>query len=93
MLDTTRTRLLVDSVFQYGGLLAADSLDLDPAARAVANSMAIPLLELGNAAAQRRDQARALVYLRRAYHLSPTPALAAVLQQIESQGVQSLFRP
>jgi len=93
MVDTARTRLLVDSVFQYGGLFAADSLDLEPAARAVANSMSIPFLELGNAAAQRRDQAGALAYLRRAYHLSPTEPLAAVLRQIETQGVQSLFRP
>ena len=93
MLDTARTALLVDSVFRFGGLFAADSLDLEPAARQVATSFSIPFLELGNAAAQRRDQPRALAYLRRAYHLNPTPALAEVIRQVETKGVQSLFRP
>jgi hypothetical protein len=93
MLDTARTRLLVDSVFRYGALFAADTLDLEPAARQVASSLSIPFLELGNAAAQRRDQPRALAYLRRAYHLNPTPALADVIRQVETKGVESLFRP
>ena len=93
MLDTARTALLADSVFQYGRLFVADSLDLEPAARQVASSLSIPFLELGNAAAQRRDQPRALAYLRRAYHLNPTPALAEVIRQVETKGVQSLFRP
>jgi len=93
MLDTARTRLLADSVFRYGALLAADTLDLEPAARQVASSLSIPFLELGNDAAQRRDQPRALAYLRRAYHLNPTAALAEVIRKVETQGVESLFRP
>ncbi len=93
LLDTARTALLVDSVFRYGRLFEADTLDLEPAARQVATSLSIPFLELGNAAAQRRDQGRSLAYLRRAYHLNPTPALATVIHQIETQGIQSLFRP
>ena len=93
MLDTARTGLLVDSVFHYGGLFAADTLDLEPAARTVATSLSIPFLELGNAAAQRHDQPRTLVYLRRAHHLNPTQALADVIRQVETKGVESLFRP
>ncbi len=93
MVDPARTALLVDSVFQYGALFTADSWDLDPAARQVTTSLSIPLLELGNAAALRRDQARALDYLRRAYHLNPSKPLADVIRRVETEGVQSLVRP
>jgi hypothetical protein len=91
MVDTVRTRLLVDSVFQYGKLFAADSLALEPAAQQVATSFSIPFLELANAAAQRGDQREALTRLRQAYHLNPTPALADVIRRVESEGIQSLF--
>ena len=69
--DTARTRLLVDSVFQYGNLFSSDTLKLEPAAELVARSFAIPYLELANAAHLRGDSARADAYLRRAYHLNP----------------------
>jgi hypothetical protein len=72
---------------------AADLLDLDPAARQVTTSLSIPLLELGNAAALRRDQAGALAYFRRAYHLNPSEALADIIRRVDSAGVESLFRP
>lgn len=91
MVDTARTRLLVDSVFQYGKLFAADSLVLEPAAQQVATSFSIPFLELANAAAQRGDQRDALTRLRQAYHLNPTGALADVIRRVESEGIQSLF--
>jgi hypothetical protein len=93
MVDPARSALLADSVFRYGGLFAADSLDLEPAARQIAISLSIPFLELGNAAALRRDQPRALAYLRRAYHLNPSRPLADVIHRVETEGVQSLFRP
>jgi hypothetical protein len=93
MVDPARTALLADSVFRYGGLFAADALDLDPASRQVTTSLSIPLLELGNAAALRRDQPQALAYLRRAYHLNPSEALAEIVRRVETEGVQSLFRP
>src|SRR6266581_4346515 len=91
MVDTARTRMLVDSVFQWGRLFRADSLELEPAAQQVATSFATPFLELGNAAAVRGDQRRTLDYLRRAYHLNPSQALAAIIHRVETQGVQSLF--
>ncbi len=93
MVDPVRSALLADSVFRYGGLFAADPLDLEPAARQIAISLSIPFLELGNVAAQRRDQPRALAYLRRAYHLNPSRPLADVIRRVETEGVQSLFRP
>jgi len=92
MVDSTRTRLLVDSVFTWGNMFGRDSLELEPAAEQVAVSFSVPFLELGNMAASRGDQRQALAYLRRAYHLNPSKALADVITRIETQGVQSLFR-
>ncbi len=91
MVDTARTRMLVDSVFRWGPLFGADSLELEPAAQQVATSFSAPLLELGNAAAVRGDQRCTLDYLRRAYHLNPSQALAGIIHRVETQGVQSLF--
>jgi hypothetical protein len=91
MVDSTRTRMFVDSVFRWGKLFEADSLDLEPAAQQVATSFSVPFLELGNAAVLRGDQRQALDYLRRSYHLNPSQALAGVIRRIETEGVQSLF--
>ena len=93
IVDPVRSAMLVDSVFRYGALFSVDSLDLEPAARQIATSLSIPLLELGNAAAQRRDRASATFYFRRAYHLNPSPPLADVLNRLQTQGIDSLFRP
>jgi hypothetical protein len=93
IVDSARTRLLVDSVFQYGKLFSVDSLALEPAARQVATSFSVAFLELANAAAVRGDQREALARLRQAYHLNPSRALADVIRRVESEGVQSLFRP
>ena len=92
MVDSTRTRILVDSVFSWGKLFEPDTLELEPAAQQVATSFSVPFLELGNAAVLRGDQRLALYYLRRSYHLSPSKALAGVIRRIETEGVQSLFR-
>ncbi|OLC07628.1 MAG: hypothetical protein AUH41_09985 [Gemmatimonadetes bacterium 13_1_40CM_66_11] len=91
MVDSARTRMLVDSVFQFGRLFGHDSLELEPAAQQVATSFSAAFLELGNAAAVRGDQRRTLEYLRRAYHLNPSQPLAAIIRRVETQGVQSLF--
>jgi len=91
MVDSTRTRMLVDSVFQWGRLFGRDSLDLEPAAQQVARSFSAAFLELGNAAAVRGDQHQTVEYLRRAYHLNPSQALADIIRRVETQGVHSLF--
>ena len=75
--DTARTRVLVDSVFQYGNLFIGDTLKLEPAAQQVARSFAVPYLELAHAARLRGDSALAREYGRRAYHLNPNKALLA----------------
>jgi Protein of unknown function (DUF2723) len=80
MVDIARTRVLADSVFQFGKLFSVDSLDLDPASQQVATSFSVPFLELGNAAAIRGDSARALAYLRKGYHLNPSPDLAEIIR-------------
>jgi hypothetical protein len=92
MVDSSRTRVLVDSAFSWGNLFAPDTLVLEPAAEQVATSFSAPYLELGNAAVLRGDQRQALYYLRRSYHLNPSTALADVIRRIETEGVQSLFR-
>ena len=90
--DSALTRVLVDSVFQFGRLFAADSLALEPAAQQVARSFSIAFLELGNAAAVRGDQRETLARLRQAYHLNPNPTLADVIRRVETEGVETLFR-
>jgi hypothetical protein len=92
MVDSARTSLLADSVFQYGKLFAVDTLELDPAAQQVTSSFSVTYLELGNAAAVREDQRQALAYLRRAYHLNPSPSLKDIIRRIETEGVKALFR-
>jgi hypothetical protein len=92
MVDSARTAVLVDSGFQWGKMFGPDSLELEPAAQQVATSFAVAFLELGNAAAVRGDQRKALDYLRRAYHLNPSKALADVIRRLETEGVQGLFR-
>ncbi len=93
MVDSARTAMLVDSVFQWGKMFGppSDSLVLDPAARQIATSFSVAFLELGNAAAVRGEQAKALDDLRRAYHLNPSTALAAVIRRIETEGVRSVI--
>ena len=82
MVDTARTRYLADSVFQFGKLFSVDTLELDPASQQVATSFSVPFLELGNAAAIRGDSATALAYLRRGYHLNPSPQLAEIIRTL-----------
>jgi len=93
IVDSARTRLLVDSVFQYGKLFSVDALALEPAAQQVATSFSVPFLELANAAAARGDQRQTLDRLRQAYHLNPNPRLAEVIRRVETEGVEGIFRP
>ena len=69
--DTARTRVLADSVFRYGKLFSAATLELEPAAEQVARTLALPFAELANAARILGDSARASSYFQRARHLNP----------------------
>lgn len=82
MVDSARTRVLVDSVFRFDRMFGRDSLELEPAAQQVAISFSVPFLELGNAAAVRHDKPEALAYLARAYHLNPSAALADFIRRL-----------
>ena len=82
MVDSARTRMLVDSVFRWDRLFGRDSLELEPAAQQVAISFSVPFLELGNAAALRGNKPQALAYLGRAYHLNPSAALADYIRRL-----------
>jgi hypothetical protein len=86
--DIERTELLVDQVFRYGRLFDTDTRAMDPAARQVASTLALPFIELGGAHLGRGNQTQGLDYLRRAYHLSPTLALAAALRRAETDAVE-----
>ena len=90
MVDTTTTRVLADDVFRYSGLIEADTLVLEPAARQVTAAMAKPWLELAQAAILRNNQPATIGYLRRAVHLMPNQQLAALLHRIETEGLEAL---
>ena len=92
MVDSARTRLLVDSMFQWGKMFETDSLELEPAAQQVATSFSVPFLELGNAAAVRGTKDQALAYFRRGYHLNPSTALADVIRRLQTEGLEALPR-
>ena len=92
LVDVERTEYLVTKVFRYARLFEVDSLVLDPSSQTVASSISVPLLELGQAYAARAVEAKSLEYFKKAYHLSPNPAVGGVIRQIESLGLESLLR-
>ncbi|HEX9611333.1 MAG TPA: DUF2723 domain-containing protein [Gemmatimonadales bacterium] len=92
LVDVERTEYLVNNVFRFARLFEVDSLVLDPSSQTVASSISVPFLELGQAYAARRDDAKAVEYFKKAYHLSPNAAVGGVIRQIESVGLESLLR-
>jgi hypothetical protein len=88
--DTALTRLLADSVYRYGGLDRRPATRLEPSARQIATTLGAPLLELAQSRAVVGDSGGTLGYLRRAYRLSPSDALAAAIRQVEGAGVAGL---
>jgi hypothetical protein len=92
LVDVERTQTLVEQVFRFGDLFTEDTLELDPSSQSVAGSLAIPFLELGQSYAALGDEARTLEYFRKAFHLSPNPAVAAVISEIESIGLDAVLR-
>jgi hypothetical protein len=88
--DTARTRLLADSVYRYARLDRHPGARLEPSARQIATTLGAPLLELAQARAVAGDSGRTLGYLRRAYQLAPSEALAAAIRQVETAGVGGL---
>ncbi len=81
-LDLPRTDSLVNHVYRYAGLFQRDTLALDPTNRTIASNLSLPFLALGEAYEVRGDRARSVENLRKAYHLSPTPDLGAVIEAL-----------
>jgi hypothetical protein len=92
LVDVRITEALVTRTFRYARLFEADTLALDPSSRSVAGSLAIPFLELAQAHAMRGDQANTLEYFRKANQLGPNAAVAAVIREIESLGLDAVLR-
>ncbi len=82
-LDLPRTDSLVWHVYRYARLFEVDSLALDPTNVNIAVNLSLPFLSLGQAYDMRGDRERALLNLRRGYHLAPNPELREVLEIME----------
>ena len=91
IVDVERTEYLVNHAFRYGRLFEADTLKLEPSAAAVATSLSLPFLELGQAYAAKRDEAKTLQYFRKAYHLAPNAGVGSVIRRIETDGIESVL--
>ena len=81
-LDAQKTDTLAWLVYRYARLFEADSLDLDPTNRNIAGNLALPFLSLGQAYATAGDKERSLRNFRRAYHLTPSPELARLIESL-----------
>jgi hypothetical protein len=77
-------------VYRYARLDRHPAARLEPSARQIATTLGAPLLELAQARAVAGDSGRTLWYLRRAYQLAPSEALAAAIRQVETVGVGGL---
>lgn len=70
-LDLATTERLVYHTYRYAGLLRGGAGDLEPTARSVANSLALPAVQLGYAHRERGDTTAVERALRYAERLSP----------------------
>ena len=78
-LDLPLTGRLVFDTYRYARLLDAGALDLEPTARSVAGSLALPAVQLVYAYQARGDRSAMERALRYAEALSPNPDLRAAL--------------
>ncbi len=79
-IDVPRTDSLAWSVYRYGDLLEADSVQLDPTNRNIAINLSYPLYGLGLAYELRGDSARARRNVESAIKLYHLPEIARALQ-------------
>ncbi|MFL5515704.1 MAG: protein O-mannosyl-transferase family [Gemmatimonadales bacterium] len=85
-LDVSVTQRLVFDTYRYADLLQAGALDLEPTAKSVAGSLALPPVQLVYAYQAREDRKAMERALRYAEALSPNPDLRAALLDL-------LYRP
>jgi hypothetical protein len=84
-LDVPLTNRLVFDTYRYARLLDAGALELEPTARSVAGSLALPAVQLVYAYQARGDRAAMERALRYAEALSPNPDLRAALLSLLQQ--------
>jgi hypothetical protein len=84
-LDVPLTNRLVFDTYRYARLLDAGALELDPTARSVAGSLALPAVQLVYAYQARGDRVAMERALRYAEALSPNPGLRAALLSLLQQ--------
>jgi hypothetical protein len=80
--DIPRSDSLVSLVYRYGSLFEADSLELEPTSQNIATNLSYASYALGQAYAMRGEQEKSMLHLGRAYHLSPIPQLAGVMEAL-----------
>jgi hypothetical protein len=78
-LDIPLTERLVFHTYRYARLLDAGALELEPTAKSVAGSLALPTVQLAYAYQARNDRAAMARAVRYAEALSPNPDLRAAL--------------
>ena len=89
--NMSRTDSLAWHVYEYAGLFEPDSLDLDPTSNNIATNLALPFITLGQGYLELGDTEGVLRNFRRAYQLSPSPSLRAMIQSAEAFDPEDLF--
>jgi hypothetical protein len=84
-MDIPLTNRLVFDTYRYARLLDAGALELEPTARSVAGSLALPAVQLVYAYQARGDRPAMERALRYAEALSPNPELRAALLSLLQQ--------
>jgi hypothetical protein len=87
-LDIGLTSRLVFDTYRYAGLLQVGALELEPTARSVAGSLALPAVQLVYAYQTRGDREAMERALRYAEALSPNPDLRAALLALPNEPAQ-----
>lgn len=84
-LDVPATERLVTEVYRFGQLLTRGPAALDPTARSIASTMAVPFTQLAGAAEARGDQAAMLRWLDPAWRLSYNPRIGEALDSVRAR--------
>lgn len=80
-LDLTMTEELIVSAYRYGDLMARGPGTLDPTARSIAATMAIPFTQLAGVAERRGEYAAMANWLQSATRLTDSEGLRAALRE------------
>jgi hypothetical protein len=84
--DVERTDTLANHVYRYTHLFDSDTTKLEPNARAVVANFGTMFLSLGAGFEATGNRERALESLERAYHLTPSEQLRALIDEMRQAG-------